>query len=260
MSSGSAPIEGILAEGGLRYLRNEAEDTWERNFFDAKIERVPHSSGTDQSGSVFVIDTNAASNAVALTGSGRFKALSAQAVTLTASNYVAGNTGGTGIVRALTGGTGVVPARTLNYFVTNPVTLRTGAGSNLSATVIVSENQSQPRRGDVLIEGISEWLEDVVNEIKSLPVLEQTKQDAAQIVRLCARMSLDEPLIDVDQHENVELFFKSGSSGVLLVVTTARGLNLFGNEGGEKWRSQYDLNGRVWRRELSGAMKPFALR
>ena len=111
-----------------------------------------------------------------------------------------------------------------------------------------------------MIAPTSEWLESAVHEIKSLPVLEQTKKDAEEVVRLCARMAVEEPLTDVDQHGNIELFFKSGSSGILLIVAITRNLQLFGNEGGEKWRAQYELSGRIWRRELSSAMKAVTLR
>ena len=52
MSSGSPPTEGMLAKGGLRYLRNETEDMSEGNFFGRKVERVSISSGTARAGSI----------------------------------------------------------------------------------------------------------------------------------------------------------------------------------------------------------------
>ena len=34
-------------------------------------------------------------------------------------------------------------------------------------------------------------------------------------------------------------------------------MEVFGNEAGEKWRAQYNLNGQIWKRELPSVMKLF---
>ena len=133
MSSGSPPTEGMLAKGGLRYLRNETEDMSEGNFFGRKVERVSISSGTARAGSIFVIGTNAASNAL-IGGHGGvwIKVIPAQPpMTLAIGNeYPAHST-----VTEIMGGSGAVPARAQDYATNwpNVLTVWTGGSSEISS-------------------------------------------------------------------------------------------------------------------------------
>jgi hypothetical protein len=232
----------------------------EGNFFGRKVELISISSGTAHADNVFVIGTNAASNAlVGGHGGVWIKVRPAQPPTTLAivDEYAAHGT-----LTEIMGASGTAPAYAQDYatYWPNVLTAWSRGTSDLSIAGTLSEHKAELLGGVGLIAPTSEWLENSVREINSLSILEQTKKDAEEVLRLCAGMSVEEPLTDVDQHGNVELFFKSGFSGILLIVAAIRNLQLFGNEGGEKWRAQYELNGRIWRRELPSAMKVVALR
>jgi hypothetical protein len=252
MTSGPPSIEGILAKSGLRNLRNETEDAPEGDFFGRKVERISISSLTAQPGKVFLVGTTTAGNPL-ISGHGDVwvKVVAAEPRnTVVTQNVYAEQA----MVFGIMSGSGAVSTQAPSNW---PGAMAAWTTADFASSG--TQHHIERSSGETLIAPTSGWLEETVREIKLLPVLEQTKNDAEEVVRFCAGMSLDEPLIDVDQHGNIELFFRAGYSGILLIVATTRNLQLFGNENGEKWRAQYELTGRIWIRELPGAMKALAV-
>jgi hypothetical protein len=102
------------------------------------------------------------------------------------------------------------------------------------------------------------WLEDAIRNIdefqaetdEQAPAFSKTIDFGKQVVRICAQFDVPEPLSDVDEEGNIEIFVKKGARGVLFVVGTSDTLQVFGNVDGDNWRARYSLLGNSWHRHL----------
>jgi hypothetical protein len=106
-----------------------------------------------------------------------------------------------------------------------------------------------------------DWLQDAVDEIDAVrtTAIEEGRQSlsselaerAKEIVSACAALGAPEPVADLDEDGNLEVFFKRGANGVLLIVSSTGVLQVFGNTEGDSWRSRYMLSGHTWRQHLA---------
>lgn len=276
MTHGQLRLEGMVAKRSLRQLDS---GSGEGDFFGRKVEQVSTYSGTEEPTGSFATATNSGAGNVVV----RLNALQAchtmpvslgydprvvsEALALVGfvpSNLlINGVPYGPGGTSASFTGTVYVSeqyatAATLAAaYAGNLNVLSTGScvSGVLQDVLDVAEHQAKATIGLPGLVDPSEWLDDALSEVSSLDVLEQTRTDVEGILRLCARMPLNEPLFDVDETGNVEVFFRLAGSGILLVIKASRSLEVFGNEEGEKWRAQYDLGGRIWKRELPNDME-----
>lgn len=111
----------------------------------------------------------------------------------------------------------------------------------------------------------SVWIGDVLHELEALPrrcaaegQIEPKKEAIAyaiEVSSICALLSFPRPTVDCDEEGNIELFFKVGTTGILLVIWGTGVLQVLGNEAGQKWRARYALLGSSWKKQFRAAMK-----
>jgi hypothetical protein len=143
--------------------------------------------------------------------------------------------------------------------------------AHLTSTPSLNAPLQRPFAADSQYPAVASWLSAILEEINTLggrdlaadgeaqiaPV-EQTLRDARNLVNRCATLLKIEPIVDLDERGNIELFFRNGPIGTLFVVTQDRQLHIFGNKGGEKWSARYQLSGRLWQQHLSTMVRPLA--
>jgi hypothetical protein len=133
--------------------------------------------------------------------------------------------------------------------------------TNVHGNPLLEIGYTEHRGVDPLSFGTSpEWLQVALEEIDFLvaAAVEERRsspppelvQRAKEIVSTCALLSAPEPVADLDENGNLEIFFKRRTNGVLFVVASGGVLQVFGNTEGDNWRSRYLLSGRTWQRHL----------
>jgi hypothetical protein len=103
------------------------------------------------------------------------------------------------------------------------------------------------------------WLFEALLEIEQLPKLAKEMgvpipsaillRRVTAIARLCDEFGLTEPVFDLREKGDVEIFCREEKKGLLIVVRDDL-LQVFGDYSGEMWRARYDFSGSTWESHL----------
>ncbi len=111
----------------------------------------------------------------------------------------------------------------------------------------------------------TDWLDEAKSELTEVisnavgnDVKARLQSFSESVLDASAMLPVDAPTIDLDHDQNVELFWRAGNEGLLVVIRQDGSVHFFGHSKGESWRSDYLLSGKKWRIHFAVYLSPLS--